>query len=388
MAVKRRALPKRDYSDNQGEPAEIAVERLFLDEENPRLSSHDATTQDEILDVLAREMSIDEIAVSIAANGFYATERLLVIPRESGPTGSYTVIEGNRRLAAVLVLLDSEKRRRSRMTSLPSISPSLRRQLQTLPVSIFEDREQLWPYLGFRHVNGPREWDAFSKAEYVAMVHEQYDVPIDEISTRIGDRFSTVQRIYLGYRLIRQAEEADVFTRSDRFNERRFYFSHLYTAADQTPFQEFLGITKQRVDLPDPVPPDSLSRLGELLLWVYGSRAQSKEPVVKTQNPDLNLLRKAIGSDDAVAAIRQGKGLQRAFEIATGDDVVFRELLVDAKDSVQEVGKFVTLGYKGEADLLQTADDIVRLADDLYERMADVHHSRPRGRSRRGQQGP
>lgn len=380
-------MSEPDYADNQGEPADIAIGDLFLDEQNPRLGSHAAKTQDEILDVLAREMSIDEIAISIAENGYYATERLLVIARDSGRAGTYTVIEGNRRLAAVQVLLDGRKRQRTRTADLPKLSSLRRRQLQTLPVSIFTDRRQLWPYLGFRHVNGPRAWDAFAKAEYIATVHERYGVTVDEITNRIGDRFSTVQRMYLGYRLVRQAEDAGVFNRTDRFNEKRFYFSHLYTAADQVPFRKFLGITEKRANRPKPVPRRSLEKLGELLIWIYGSRSQHKEPLVQRQYPDLNLLREAIGNEDALATIRQGGGLSRASEVARGDDVVFRELLIAAKEGLQNVGKFVTLGYYGERDLLDTAGDIQRLADDLYVRMAEIERRPVSGRQRRRRPG-
>ena len=372
-----------DYMDTQGVPADVAIERLFLDEQNPRLGSHDAETQDEILDILVREMSVDEVAVSIAENGYFATERLLVIERDAGPPKTYTVVEGNRRLAAVQILLYSDKRRKTGTRDLPRLSAGRRQELQTLPVSLFPGREQLWPYLGFKHVNGPREWDSFAKAEYVAMVHETYGIPVDEISKRIGDRFSTVRRIYLGFRLVRQAEDTGVFERADRFNEKRFYFSHLYTAADQKPFRDFLGITEQRALFSEPVPAKSLSQLGELLRWIYGSKSQKLEPLVKTQYPDLNLLREAIVSEDAVASIRQGGGLARAHEIARGDDVVFRELLVTAKDSLLDVGKFVTLGYGGEEDLLNTARDILRLSDDLYERMVSIQQNTRSRRSRR-----
>ena len=149
---------------------------------------------------------------------------------------------------------------------------------------------------------------------------------------------------------MRQAEKAGVFDSSDRFNEKRFYFSHLYTAADQKPFRDFIGITEENVDSPDPVPATSLVRLAELLLWIYGSRSRGQEPIVRRQNPDLNLLRVAIANEDAVAAIRQGSDLSRASEIARGDDVVFRGLVVAAKDSLLNVGKFVPLGYNGEQD--------------------------------------
>ena len=333
-----------NYTDTQGRLDEIEVGSLFFDENNPRLGSHEARTQDEILDLLVREMGVDEVALSIAENGFYTAERLMVIGGGSGPDAAYTVVEGNRRLAAVQLLLDAGKRRRTRSTDLPEISEERRRELQTLPVSVFDSREQIWPFLGFKHVNGPREWDAFAKAEFVAKVHDDYGIPIDEISRRIGDRFDTVERIHLGYRLVRQAEQEGVFQRSDRYNERRFYFSHLYTAADQRPFRDFLGITENNVDSRDPVPEGSLDRLGELLLWIYGSRSRSLEPVVKRQNPDLNLLRIAVTNEDAVAFLRNGGELSRASEIARGDHVVFREFLVKAKDNLLEVGKFAALG--------------------------------------------
>ncbi len=377
-------MPTLDYTDNVGKPANVSVGKLFLDEQNPRLGSHDAKTQDEILRVLVREMSVDEIALSIAANGYYANERLLVIARGPGDEGAYTVVEGNRRLAAVLVLLDGKRRRSLRMTGLPKLTAMQRRQLQKLPVSIFSDRQRLWPYLGFRHVNGPREWDAFAKAQYVATVHETYEVPISEITERIGDRFSTVSRMYLGYRLIRQAEEAGVFDREDRYYDRRFYFSHLYTAADQTPFRKFLGITEKTADRPKPVPRKCLKNLGELLFWIYGSRSKGREPLVQKQNPDLNLLRVAVGDEDALSTIRSGGGLVRASEVARGDETVFRERLTTAKNSLIDVGSFVTLGYHGELDLMDTASDIRELADDLFERM-DTIRLQPLGRGRRRQ---
>ncbi len=377
----------KDYTDTQGEPAEIPVECLYLDEHNPRLGSHDSHTQEEILEVLVRAMSVDEVALSIAENGFFSTERLLVIERHPGPPRTFTVVEGNRRLAAVQILQDDRKRRRTRSTDLPVISGERRQQLRTLPVSIFTDRESLWPFLGFKHVNGPREWDAYAKAQYVAMVHETYGVPLEEITRRIGDRFSTVQRIYMGFRLLRQAEETGVFDRADRFNEKRFYFSHLYTAADQKPFRDFLEITDAAVDSCEPVPDSALDRLGELLLWIYGSRSKGQEPIVKRQNPDLNLLRTAIGNQDAVALLRSEANLVRASEVARGDQVVFRELLVTAKDSLLEVGKFVPLGYSGEEDLLDTARDIDRLGQDLYERMENIHRLHRSGEQRRRARG-
>ena len=368
-------MAEMDYARIQGRPEPVALPRLFLDDQNPRLSSYEARTQDAILDVLAREMSLGELALSIAANGFYETERLLVVPRKED---TYTVVEGNRRLAAVQLLLDEKKRQKTKTTDFPRISPQLRQDLNVLPVSVFQDRKQLWPYLGFRHVNGPRDWDSFAKAQYIADVHEKYGIPIEEITERIGDQFSTATRMYLGYRLVRQAQDAGVFSAEDRYHEKRFYFSHLYTAADSPGYQKFLGITKSTVGRRNPVPRKFISQLGELFLWIYGSKKDSIPPIVRSQNPDLMKLRQAIADPQALQSLRQGnfrqeEALDRAIEIAQPDDKLLRDNLEKAKSDLREANKFVTLGFKGEKDLQDLADEVYKLALGVQQRMNDFH---------------
>lgn len=362
-------MAEMDYARIQGTRAQVDIPQLFLDDQNPRLSSYEARTQYAILDVLAREMSLGELALSIAANGFYETERLLVVPREED---TYTVVEGNRRLAAVQLLLDEKKRQKTKTTDFPRISPQLRQDLKTLPVSVFQDRKQLWPYLGFRHVNGPKDWDSFAKAQYIADVHEKYGIRIEEITERIGDQFSTAARMYLGYRLVRQAQDAGVFSPEDRYQEKRFSFSHLYTAADYPVFRSFLGITRT-IERRNPVPRKFIPQLGELLLWIYGSKKDSIAPVITRQYPDLGKLRQAISNSQALYALRQGKTLDEALQIAQGDGRLLRDSLESAKYNLREANKFVILGYKGERDLQDLADEINKLSFGIQQRMKDSH---------------
>ena len=164
----------------------VPVNHLVLDRENPRLASEDTdVTKTELIRILWTEMAVDELALSIAANGYFPEEPLFVIPEKSGKADPekdrFIVIEGNRRLAAVLLLRDPKLRAEIR-ADLPLLDAGAREQLETLPVSIYDNRKELWQYLGFRHINGPKEWDAFSKAQYVAKVHEQYHIPLSEIA--------------------------------------------------------------------------------------------------------------------------------------------------------------------------------------------------------------
>jgi hypothetical protein len=187
-------------------PPHLPVKQLLLDDENPRLvSASTSGSQDDLLRVLWEEMAVDEVALSIAANGYFKEEPLFVIPSNKHK-GKYVVIEGNRRLAAVILLTDDIRRKKIGALELPSISAAARTKLRELPVSFYKKRRQLWQFLGFRHINGPKEWDSFSKAKYVADVYDNFKIPLLRIAERIGDKHATVIRLYRGYKLLKQAE--------------------------------------------------------------------------------------------------------------------------------------------------------------------------------------
>ena len=100
----------------------IELDKLFLDASNPRLAelgiSKDAS-QPELLKALWDEMAVEEVAMSIAYSGYFEHEPLFV---EDSGDGTYVVIEGNRRLAAVKLLVDTSLRQKVKATKLPAIS--------------------------------------------------------------------------------------------------------------------------------------------------------------------------------------------------------------------------------------------------------------------------
>jgi hypothetical protein len=190
-----------------------------------------------------------------------------------------------------------------------------------------------------------------------------------EIAEKIGDNHSTVKRLYRGYKLLEQAEKQAGFDKEDTARNR-FFFSHLYTAADQTEFQHFLGIESGTSLKPNPVSKSKLGELAELMTWLYGRRSTGIEPIVRRQNPDLNILRNVVGNPNALAALRNGRPLTRALEIAIGDKRRFREALTDAKEDLKDAMSTVTTGYSGEEDLFEVAKDIVSLAERIRDQVA------------------
>ena len=122
-------------------------------------------------------MAVDELAMSIGARGYFPHEPIFV--EEDGDR--LVVIEGNRRLAAVMLLLDPEARKRLKITDLPSITPAAAKELRMLPV-VRTTRKDLWQYLGFKHVNGPAKWGSYAKAQYIADVRQKFGVPLEVIA--------------------------------------------------------------------------------------------------------------------------------------------------------------------------------------------------------------
>ncbi|MCX7045140.1 MAG: hypothetical protein NTX50_06610 [Candidatus Sumerlaeota bacterium] len=349
----------------------LRVGQLLLDPENPRLESvSKSTDQDELIKAMWREMAVDEVALSIAENGFFEEEPLFAIPAPE-ENDKYIVVEGNRRLTAVKLLLDDKLREKVKATDLPHINERDKEKLRKLPVSIYKRREDLWAYFGFRHVNGPKEWDSLSKAAYIAKVRREYKKSLEEITRVIGDQHSTVKRIYRGYVLLEQAEQMTKFQREDLYRNR-FYFSHLYTAADYPEIQNFLGTDPAKSLNEKPIEKKYLPQLEELMIWLFGSKERDIEPVIQTQAPDLSYLRAVIGNKHALSALRSGITLPRAYAISLGDNRRFEDALIQAKDALQEAKGTVTTGYKGSRDLLEQMESIEALTNSLLGEMRNI----------------
>ncbi|OAH98485.1 hypothetical protein A1353_02310 [Methylomonas methanica] len=307
-------------------------------------------------------MDVRELVQSIAASGFFPHEALIVAFEQD----KNIVIEGNRRLAAVKVLLNPELATDNGW-DIPKLSSEARKSLNFLP-AIKSDRKDSWRFLGFKHVNGPAKWSSYAKAAYIAEVHREYQIPLADIANQIGDRHNTVQRLFRGLMVLEQAEQAKVYHRDDRFRQR-LAFSHLYTGLDYEGIGEFLNIAPKGVEAGAPVPSDKLNELGEFCTWLYGSKKRQIPPVVESQNPDLRRLNAIVSNREAIAALRAGESLSKAFEISRPPTALFEEALLTAKRELSAARATLTTGYDNSEALLRIAGSIANIADDIYTEM-------------------
>ena len=353
----------------------IRVSELAFDLRNPRLPEYGVADDSEEVDVLRllwEAMDVKELAMSIAASGFFRHEPLIVAQEN----GRNVVIEGNRRLAAVKLLLNPASVEEL-APHVPAISRAEKAALETLP-TVPATRESAWRFLGFKHVNGPAKWSSYAKSRYVAEVHRKFNVSLDDIARQIGDTHRTVRRLYRSLMVIEQAERLKLFDREDRWR-KHFSFSHLYTGLSYPGISAFIDLKPESEEEGNPVPLKRKRELRDLLVWLYGSRRENIPPVVESQNPHLRQLDSILGDKEAVSALRDGENLSLAHEISLSSPTVFEESLHAAQRSLRKARGWLSTGYDGSRELLGTAQSIAETADDLC-----VEMERKRGRRRAG----
>ena len=357
----------------------VPVGRLRLDRGNPRLVGEAADASDEwIIARLYRSAELDELLQSISANGYLDIEPLVVI--QAADADGLTVLEGNRRLATLRLLREPALVRGIETAEklsipVPAVDDAVRATLDEVSVYRVADRESARAFIGFKHINGPAKWDAYAKATFAAEWYRagQADgVALEQIAAAIGDRHDTVKRMVSAIYVLEQARENRLFDIEDRY-ARKFNFSHLYTALSRSQYMEFLGLEAawaRHDPRPDQVPHEKLDRLKRVLVWIYGSKADEVEPVVRTQNPDIKRLGEVLVNAEGRHVLEQGRSLDTAHASTVTADTRFTASLLRARDAIRDAAGSLR-AYEGQdQSLLDIADDIRETAEIVHSRMA------------------
>ena len=355
----------------------MQVDRLIFDRDNPRLVEFEITsktTDEEMIQLLWNTMDVHELVLSIAASGFFPHEALIV----SQEAGTNIVIEGNRRLAAVRVLLEPEIVDSGYVT-IPELSRKARESLQKLPVLI-GTRQDSWRQFGFKHVNGPAKWGSYAKSRYIADVHRKYDVPLDDIARQIGDTHRTVQRLYRALMVLEQAEKLKVFDRNDRYRLHFLVFPSLHRGSTILRSANSLVCTRPMTRRPAPFRTTRETRWGSCFDGCMAARKNLSRRSLRDRIRTSASLPRFLGNREAVAALRDAIDLDLAFELSRPSSTVFEEVLLAAKRNLQKARGLLSTGYGGSQELLRITGTVTDLAYDLYEEMERKHKPRKRRR--------
>ncbi|EQD40215.1 Uknown, partial [mine drainage metagenome] len=192
-----------------------AVTELLLDEQNYRYAEEPSDKrQQALLALLLEEHQLEVVGESLAENGYFEQEPLVTV--EGPEAGKFTVVEGNRRLAALRLLTDADARSHlspSQRTTWDRLSAEAVHRgiaFTDVPTVRYPDRAPVQSFLGNRHIAGIKKWDALSKARFLSELIDRRGGPTDfaVVANEIGSERDTVRDTYLAFRAYLQARDA------------------------------------------------------------------------------------------------------------------------------------------------------------------------------------
>ena len=329
------------------------LDNLFLDPLNPRLGrAHTGreVTQQRVLELM-RDWTLDELAVSFLENGYWPQEAVLVVREELYGEERLVVVEGNRRLAALMYLRNAingnpASRKWAEIAASKEPPPNL---FDAVPYLVADSREEIQAFLGFRHVTGIKEWKPAEKAEYIAKLIED-GMSYEEVRRKIGSKTPTVRQNYISYRLLLQMEDREDIS-LEKVEEK---FSVLYLSLRTAGVQKYLQIDIQAN--PDvartPVPQDRLQHLANFALWLFGS---DDKPPLFTDSRLVDDFGMILESDEATEYLEQADrpNFEVAFRRAGGDEPELAKLINNAANNIQLA--LTTVHHYTQSENIRTA---------------------------------
>ena len=357
MAKKK--TPKRPLSKSPGKLEPISPLELKLDPKNPRLTvQEEGSTQDELLRIMIEKFKVAEIAESIIAAGFLPFDPLIGWRHD----GRVTILEGNRRVAAMKLLLDpalAPDRHQDRWREMSGRLPTEHRaQIEAVPVTVFSGRDEanIVAYIGYRHVTGVLRWPALEKASYIAYLVEDLKWDYRKVAEQLGSRPSSVERHYVAHHIVEQATDNGI----PGTENMRSAFGVLLRALQARDVADFLGVEypgdpkKSRA----PVPKQNLENLRYFVAWTFGTE---DSPRVLIESRFLTKWGRILQSTPAVSYMKRTErpDFDRAWLKSGGQSQSLAEALLTAADRLEESVPLVPM-HKGDEEVRSAFEECAR----------------------------
>lgn len=347
-----------------GTAIDVALAQLRLDPSNPRLPPDvQGSSQLELARYIDAQYDPLRVARSITAHGYFRSEPLILI--ESEDTGTFIVVEGNRRLVALLGLSDSEVRQSFED---PEVWDALATEAQLpekYPAVLAASRKDVAPIIGYRHISGIEPWDPLAKARFVAALVDDPVSPtsFEDVASIVGESAGDVRSLYRNERILRQAREEfgiDTATAEDEFG--------VFTRAMNSPsLREFIGAPPpaQVAIGAAPLPGDKSDELSELVTWIFGG--ENAEGKVIAESRDLTKLGRVVASEPGRDALRETGNLELADQAAGGPLARLLNRLTQARNALRAARADIDQ-FSGDAEVRALVDECVEIARDLDDR--------------------
>lgn len=360
--MKRKSTSVQLQLPEEAEVKLIPVQNLTFDPKNSRLpSSVESGDEEAILDWMLADATIVELMGAIGEHDYFPGEPLLVVPKPN--TDLYTVIEGNRRLTAVKLLLNPELAQRKKNT-VKEVSAAAKYHPKELPALVFKKRDEILDYLGYRHITGIKPWESLAKAKYLEELYLKARGPdgprkFQDLARKIGSRADYVERLLTSLNIYKRIEQAKFFDIED-LDEETIDFSFIITFLQQSEIVKFIGLESSK-DLE--LKGLKQERLKEVTKWLFEKDKYNQTKIGESRN--IRQLAKIVTNDQALRMFRSGDSLEMALRYIGKPDTAFRQFLTEAKDSLESAQKYLSQLDNLSGTDYETIREISRVAEDM-----------------------
>lgn len=334
------------------------LSEIHLDAQNPRLGRSARARGLSAAEVYEemRDWSLEELATSFLESGFWPQEAVLCVIEPVGGVDCLVVVEGNRRIAALMRLRNTydeveESRSWRQLIEGTERRPEL---FDRVPYILLESRTEVNAFLGFRHVTGIKEWAPPEKAEFIAKLIEEDELGYREVMRKIGSRTDTVERNYIAFCMLRQMEDVEDLDTAGVENR----FSVLFLSLRNRSIQRFLGVDTKfgcaPVEVPPPIDRDHIGQLREYARWLFGSA--DTPPVVKDSR-EVDKFAGVLASESGLEYMRKVKrpDLEQAYVASGGELEEVYDLVSTAAYSLQQALSTIHL-YKEDRRVIDISE--------------------------------
>jgi hypothetical protein len=324
-----------------GETKSLKISDLLLDPENPRIPEPDdgkPRSQAELARILDMGFDAFTVAESLAVHGYFASEPMIAI---SGTNGKWVVVEGNRRLTAILGLTDAgirggflEAKKWDEIATNSKITSN-----DSIPVVIASSRLDAAPIIGTKHIGGILQWKPYPQARYIANLVDVHKVAFADVATLLGLKKNLVIDLYREQAISNQAKSLGINT-----GNVESAFSLLTVAMRNSKLREHVGApvgtaVKQGED---PIPAEKFEEIKEILTFIFGD--ENTEAII-TDSRQITTLANVVANPEGLKALRAGKSLEEAKQ----------KITVSGQTPLERLVNRLTAGKNA---LVAAADDI------------------------------
>jgi hypothetical protein len=267
-----------------------------------------------------------ELMGSLAQNNYFEGEPLFVVAADEG---FYDVIEGNRRLAAVKLLLNPNLATRQKGAVSSVANTADVDSLRQIPCLIYENRESLLAFLGYRHITGVKQWGALQKAKYLKQIQDyNSETSFSDLAKLIGSRTDYVARLLTALALYEHISSAD-FYKIENLNDETINFSFLTTALSFSNITRHLGLENDRNPQLNNLHTERLKWLVEVM---FKETANGQTRLGESRN--IKNLATIIGHPQALEKFNTNLSIDDALLWTDEPSEMFRQLLAEAREKL------------------------------------------------------